>query len=531
MESGHTVRIILAAAILTLFGCSPSDDTSGPVLNRGNGPDIKSLDPAFITGVWESAVVGDMIMGLTTEGPRGEPIPGAAGRWESSPDGLIWTFHLRDHRWSDGVPVTAADFVFAWRRVIDPKTAAPYAYNLWIVKNAHAVSAGLLPPSALGIHAQDDRTLQIELEHPAAYLPELMDHQVAWPIPRHAYLKYGEAWTKPRNYVGNGPYIVKAWVPGDHITLVKNPLFYDAAHVRIGTVNYYQTGNSESGLRQFRAGELDTLDPFPNTQIDWMRAHIPQALRIAPYLGVAYFAMNQSRRPLTDIRLREAINLAYNREIITGRIHRIGETPAYRIVPPGVANYPGAAALWFKELPSDRRLAKAQELMRAMGYGTGQRLRLNYLTTVNPDSVHNAAAFQAMMAKTYIDIEIVTVEGQVFQQMVQKRAFDIASPSWIADFNDASNFLDLLRSGSGENYGGYRNPKYDALLDSAEAIADPKLRGAKMQDAEALALADYAWVPAYFMVTRELVQPAVKGWIPNPRDVNRTRWLWIDEQR
>ncbi len=499
------------------------------MLNRGNGPDIKSLDPAFVQGTWEAWVVGDMIMGLTTEGPRGEPVAGAATRWEVSPNGLVWTFHLRAHLWSDGVPVTASDFVFAWRRLLDPKTAAPYAYNLWVVKNAQAISAGKLPPSALGITAPDDKTLVVMLVHPAAYLPELMDHQVAWPIPRHAYLKFGGRWTKPQNYVGNGPYIVKEWIPGDHVTLAKNPLFYDAAHVRIAIVNYYQTADSQSGLRQFRVGQLDTLYQFPTAQIDWMRAHIPQALKVAPYLGVAYVAMNFTRKPFRDIRLREAINLAYNREVITDKIHRIGETPAYRIVPPGVANYPGSGALWFKALPPAQRIARAQALMQAMGYGPGRRLRLSYLTSTNPDSIRDAVATQAMMAKIYIDLNIVAVQSQIFQTMVQSHDFDIAFPSWIADFNDASNFLDLLRSGSGENYSGYSNPQYDALLDAAQATAEPKARGALLQQAEDLALADYAWVPTYFMVTRDLVNPRVKGWIPNVRNVNRTRWLWIED--
>jgi len=529
MEPGKALTILAAAALL-LLGCSRSDEARGPVLNRGNGPDIKSLDPAFVQGTWEGFVVGDMIVGLTTEGPRGEPIPGAATHWETSPDGLVWTFHLRDHLWSDGVPVTAADFVTAWRRLLDPNTAAPYAYNLWVVKNARAISAGRLPPSALGIRATDDKTLVVTLEHPASYLPELMDHQVAWPIPRHAYLKYGEAWSRVKNYVGNGPYIVTEWLPGDHVTLVKNPLFYDAAHVRIQTVNYLQTSDANAGLRQFRAGQLDTLYQFPIFQIDWMRAHIASELRSAPYLGVAYFAMNFTRKPLRDARLRQALNLALDREVLTGKLHRIGETPAYRIVPPGVADYPGAAALWFAALPPARRIARAQELMRAMGYGPGRLLKLGYLTSVNPDSQRNAAAFQAMMAKIYIDIDIEAVEGQVFQQMVQRRDFDIAFPSWIADFNDASNFLDLLRTGSGENYGGYANPAYDALLDAADATPDPKARAAKMLAAERLALSDYAWVPAYFLVTHDLVQPYVKGWIANPRNINRTRWLWLDKR-
>ena len=517
-------RLLLVVAAALQVGCSPPPQ-KGPVLNRGNGPDIKSLDPAFVQGTWEAWVVGDMLMGLTTEGPRGEPVPGAATHWEVSKDGLTWTFHLRQHLWSDGVPVTSADFVTAWRRLVDPKTAAPYAYNLWVVKNARAISDGKLPPAALGIAAPDDDTVVVTLEHPAAYLPELMDHQVAWPVPRHSLLKYGRAWTKVKNDVANGPYVVKEWIPGDHITLEKNPRFYDAAHVRIETVNYYQTSDANAGLRLFRAGQLDTLYQFPNEEIDWMRAHMPGDLRIAPYLGIAYYAVNFRR--FRDPRLHEAISLALDREVLTGRLHRLGETPAYRIVPPGIAGYPGAAALWFKDMPYAQRLARARALMQAMGYGPKRHLHMDFLTTVSPDSKRNAAAIQEMMRPIFLDITIVTVEGQVFQQMVQEHDFDIAAPSWIADFNDASNFLDLLRSDSGENYAAYANPRYDALLDEADRTPDGAARAAILLEAEKLALQDDAWVPGYFMVTRDLVAPRVHGWIANPRDVNRTRWLWI----
>ncbi|MDE2183359.1 MAG: peptide ABC transporter substrate-binding protein [Alphaproteobacteria bacterium] len=522
MDSG---RIILAAAAVLLLGCSPAPQDKGPVLNRGNGPDIKSLDPAFVQGTWEAWVVGDMIMGLTTEGPRGEPVAGAAQSWEISPNGLTWTFHLRPHLWSDGVPVTSADFVAAWRRLIDPRTAAPYAYNLWVVKNAQAISAGRMPPGKLGSLAPDDRTVVVELEHPASYLPELMDHQVAWPVPLHALRKFGAAWTKPANYVANGPYVVREWIPGDHITLVKNPRFYDAAHVRIATVVYYQTSDANAGLRRFRAGQLDTLYQFPSEEIDWIRHHLPHAVRTAPYLGIAYFAVNNRRFP--DRRIREAIDLGLDREVLTGKIRRVGETPAYRIVPPGIANYPGRATLRFADMPMPARLAKARALLAELGYGPRHPLHMTLLTTVTPDGRRNAVAFQAMMAKIAISIDIAAVEGQVFQQMVQGHAFDIATPSWIADFNDASNFLDLLRSGSGENYAAYSNPQYDALLAKADGSADPSARAELMRRAEQMALDDEAWVPAYFMVTRDLVSPRVKGWIANPRDVNRTRWLTI----
>ena len=511
----------------TLAACSPPKD-EGVVLNRGNGAEIKSLDPAYIQGNYEQWLLGDIFVGLTTEDARGRPIPGAATRWDVSHDGLTWTFHLRKHVWSDGTPVTSADFAFAWRRELDPKTASVYAYNIWVVKNAKAVNTGKLPADKLGVETPDDRTFVVHLEHPAPYFAELVDHESAWPVPRHVVLKDGAAWSHPGNIVGNGPYTVKEWIPNDHIKLVKNPRFYDAAHVRIDVVNYYDTNDSEAALKQFRAGELDTQNPFPNDQIGWMRRNMPDAVKTVPYLAIDYMAMNLQRAPFRDIRLREALNLAYDREELVTKVRRIGETAAYSIVPPGVANYPGGASMWFKSMPFAMRLAKARTLMHEMGYGPDHPLALIYLTSTNPDQRHRAAAVQSMLAKIYVKVTINTVEGGIFLVTMQQHDFDLASPLWIADFNDASNFLDLLRSGSGENYGAYNNPAFDALLDKAQAQPDAKTRGELLKQAEQMALNDYVWVPAYYLVTRDLVQPYVKGWIPNIKDFNRTRWLWID---
>ena len=474
--------LAFAAACLALFACSPAGPPPGTaVLNRGNGPDIKSLDPAFIEGNWEAFVVGDMLMGLTTEGPDGEPVPGAATHWEVSPDGLTWTFHLRDHTWSDGVPVTAADFVTAWRREMDPKTAASYSYNLWVVKNAKAISEGRLPPSALGIEALDDKTLKVTLEHPAPYLPELMDHQVAFPIPRHMYEKLGNAWSRPEHYVANGPYIVKEWIPLDHVTLVKNKRFYYAKHVRIDIVNYYVTNDTEAALKRYRAGELDEITNYPALEIDWMRAHIPDQIKTVPYLNLVYLTMNLRRKVFQDIRLREAINLALNREKLVRDIRRIGEPPAYSFVPPGIAHYPHTAHMAFKSMPFAARVKKARALMRAMGYGPSHHLSIDFLCSTNPDTVRSAATLQGMLAAIWIDLNIVAEERQVQVVDMQQHNFDLGSAGWIADFNDASNFLDLLRSGSGQNYAGYSNPAFDALLAKAQNETRPQ---AARRDAE-----------------------------------------------
>jgi oligopeptide transport system substrate-binding protein len=518
------IPILLMAAFAAL--CAPAQALV--TLNRGNGSEIKSLDPHFISTVAESTVLGDLLMGLTTLDAAARPIPGAASTWEMSVDAKTWTFHLRNHLWSDGARVTAQDFVFAWQRLLDPKTAAPYAYNLWVVKNARAVSEGKLPPSALGVRAKDDATLVVTLEHPAAYLPELLTHDAAYPLPRHVLLAKGAAWARVANYVANGPYVPKAWILNDHLTLVRNPRFYDTAHVRIDVVNYFPTEDTETGLKRLRAGELDTQTPIPAPSIAWLRANMPATLRMSPFLAVSYFALNGSRAPLNDVRVRRALNLAFDREVVTNKVLKLGDTPAYGIVPPGIANYPGGAAMDFRAMAHPARVNLARSLMQQAGYGPDRHLALALETTHDPDNKRVAAVLQAMVRPVFIDLSIQSVDAQIHYRNLQLGQYEIASAVWVADFNDASNFLDLLQSGSGNNYARHRNPAFDAQLAAAQQEPDLKRRGAMLLAAEKIALKDYPWLPWRFRRTQDLVQPTVKGWVDNVRDYHRTRWLWLE---
>jgi oligopeptide transport system substrate-binding protein len=498
------------------------------VLNRGNGVELKSLDPHFIDGLNESNVEGDLLIGLLTVDAAGSPIPGAATSWTTSPDGKTWTFHLREHAWSDGRPVTAQDFVFAWQRLLDPKNGATYAYNLWVVKNAHAISQGQLPPVALGVRAPDDKTFVIELEHPAAYLPELLTHDTTYPLPRHVLIVKGNAWSRPGNFVGNGPYVPREWIVNDHLTLVKNPRFYDAAHVRIDVINYFPTPDSNAAVRRLRAGELDTQTPIPLTQIEWLRRNMPAAVHTKPFLGLSYISINLRHPPLGDIRIRRALNLAVDREIITQKVLRLGEPPAYSIVPPSTANYPHGPQLDFRALPAAERLKKAQWLMGQAGFGPDNHLRLVFETFEEPNSKRVAAVVQAMLRDIWVDLDISAIDGAVHGRNMTSGNFDLSAASWFADFNDATNFLDLLRSDGGNNYGRYVNRAFDAALNAAQQEPDAAKRARLLQAAEAMALKDYPWIPLRFRTTQDLVQPYVKGWADNPRDMHRTRWLWID---
>jgi oligopeptide transport system substrate-binding protein len=522
------VGLVLLLAACSKYGGSNPNIHAADYLVRGNGIEIKSLDPHYIDGNYEANVVGDILIGLTTEDAHGEPMPGAALSWQTSPDGKTWTFHLRDHVWSDGVPVTAEDFVYAWRRILEPARGAPYAYYLWLIKNGQAISGGQMPPSALGVKATDDKTLVVTLEHPAPYMLEYLLHQAVYPVPRHVVEAKGDAWAKPENYVGNGPYLPKEWVPNDHLTLAKNPRFYDAANVKLARVVYRPTTDTMAALKSIRAGELDTQYLVPTAEISWMRHHIPRALQLNVYLSNAYISTNFQRGPYKDLRLRQAISLAIDREVITDRILRIGDKPAYAFVPPGVANYPGKAHVDFMGMSWAARLDRARALMAQIGYGPSRHFHTTFDTNTTPDAKRIAAVVQAMLKDVYIDADVVTSDSQFFYKKLQEGDFDMATGAWVGDFNDASTFLDLLQSGSGNNYGKYSSPRYDALLAKADATADAAARGQILQQAEQIALDDVGVIPLRFLVTQDIVEPYVKGWIPNVRDFNRTRWLSID---
>jgi oligopeptide transport system substrate-binding protein len=277
-----------------------------------------------------------------------------------------------------------------------------------------------------------------------------------------------------------------------------------------------------------RAGELDTQDPIPPLQIDFLRANMPDALKITPTLTIAYATINLVRKPLDDVRIREALNLAVERETLVERILKLGDLPAYNMVPMGTANYPGGVAMRFKDTAFDQRLSRAQELMRAAGFTAERPLRITLSTTTNAVTRQTIAPLQEMWRKIYVDLQVSQSDTQVNYQKLEDGDYDVGTAGWVADYNDPSNFLDVLRTGGGNNYGRYSNPKFDALLDQAAAERDLLKRGELLAQAEQTMLDDYPLVFIRFQTQPAIVQPYVKGWIPSAKQINRTRWLAIE---
>lgn len=500
-------------------------------LYRGNAAEPDTLDPALAQGNAEDLIMGDMLTGLLVNGKTAEPVPGMATSWTTSPDGLVWTFKLRDAQWSDGAPVTAEDFIFSWRRILDPKMASPYAYFLYPLKNAKPVNSGKMPGTDLGVRALDPHTLELTLEHPVPYLLEMLTHMTMYPEPRHVVAAKGKEWTRPGNYVGNGAFTLAEWVPNDHITLVKNPRFFDAANVALEKVIYFPTTDYGTALRQFRAGELDIQERYPVAQVAWIKAHMADMINPVPQLITEFITVNTKRKPLDDIRVRTAINLTINREMYVQKITRGGEIPAYGLVPPNVANYPGGQVLDFKRMPAPDRVKRAEQLMREAGFGPNNKVHLTYaLRSTAPGASRAwAAALQQALAVIHIDMTILPFDSAVFYANLNIHDYDLAQAGWVGDFNDASTFLELFVTGGGGNWGEYSNPSFDALLEEGHHLTDLAARGQKLAEAEAVLLKDHAFLPLFFWVSAELKRPYVKGWEGNNRDIHRSRWVSIDE--
>ena len=499
-------------------------------LEYGNNSEPQTLDPQKANLVDESAIISDLIMGLTTDAPDATPIPGAAERWETSPDGLVWTFHLRDAKWSDGRPVTADDFVFGLRRTLDPKTASIYAYLLYVIENGQAVNEGKLPLEALGVSAPDPKTVVIRLAHPAPYLPELTKHQSFFPAPRHVVEKYGDGWVRPGRYVGNGPFRLTGWRLGDRITVEKNPYFWDAANVCLDRINYYPTPDVVSAERRVARGELDINTRFQSNRYERLKKTMPGVARTDVSLATSYLSFNtRDVAAFRDIRVRRALSMAVDREFIAEKLARAGQQPAYAFVPPITAGYvkDGPKVRW-AGLPFAERQAEARRLLAAAGYSAQRPLKITITSANNTDTLLLMEAIQADWRAIGVETSIQQNEAGVAFAAYRNRAFEVGSMSWYGDFNDPVTFLGLFKSDTGaQNYGDYKNPAYDALLAAADQEPDLAKRAEILARAEQTMLDDEATIPIFFVVNRNLVSTRVTGWVDNAPNFHRARWLCL----
>lgn len=521
---------LATAAVVALLAAGRA--AADGVLQIGSPGSPASLDPHKITGVWENRIVGDMLVGLTTEGPDGTIVPGAAERWEVSGDGLEYRFTLRPHEWSDGRPVTATDFEYSLKRMLAPATASPYADFFFMIEGARAFTTGEGAVDDVGVRALDDHTLVIELTRPTAYFTGLLMHFAAFPVPRHVVESAGNDWTDTERMVVNGPFVLDERVPNAFVALRRNVHFYGADEVRLDGVVHHVQEDRSAAVQRFRSGEFHIVRDFPSGRAAFLREVLPEGtVRTTPFLGLAFFAVNHRRPVLRERPVRRALALALQRDVIAEQVLGSGERPALGLVPPGTDNYGEPARYGFADWSLARRLDAAREALEDAGYGPGRPLRLGLRYGISENERRVAIAAQAMWKQVGIEVDLESAETAVHYARLSEGDFDLGLANWLAVYSDPQTFTLLLESQTGpNNFGAYENPRYDALTAEARTAVDVDQRAALLRRAEALALEDHGLIPIYHHAARNLVSRAVVGWDDNVLNVQRSRYLGLEAQ-
>jgi oligopeptide transport system substrate-binding protein len=497
-------------------GGTPQAALANPtVLRRGMGGEPSSLDPGAAIDTFSYEVIRDVYEGLATESADGQILPGVASSWTVDPAGTEYTFSLRHNaKWSNGAPVRAQDFVMAWRRVVDPKQASQVADFLRPIEHAAEIIAGQLAPDRLGVRATRDDLLVVKLERPAPYFLQLLTHTATFPIFSEGAARAHSS----QQWVSNGPYVLASWVPGGDLVLTKNQQYWDIENVQIQKVEYVPTPDDNAELRQYRAGQLDVTRTIPSSALPELRQDHASELLIAPYLGTAYYAVNMHSGVFAhNVKLRQALAMAIDRRRLQSTILIFGQTAAYGFVPPGTWNYDQQSWQW-NASSEDSRVAQARALYTAAGYSRSNPLHLRCLVNEGSGIKTLAIAVAAMWKEVLdIDTELTTEEYRVFlNSRKDSSRWDVVRLAWTADYNDAADFLDILRSGSPNNDAGYVNSHYDSLLDEAASTPDAGRRKTTLEEAERLMLSDYPIFPIYFYSSKRLVKPYVRGAKINP---------------
>lgn len=526
---------LVAAALLagSMLGASYAPAAAEVVYNRGNDGDPETLDPQLTSTVAEAHIMRDLFETLAVYNASAEPIPGAAASWETSADGRTWTFKLREGAvWSNGDPVKASDFVFGWRRILDPATGAEYASMLYPIKGALAFNKGEGPAEDVAVTAIDDTTLEVVLDGPTPYFIEMLTHQATVPLHQPSVTQFGADWSKPGNMVSNGAYTLVSATPGDKVVLAKNPRFHGAADVQIDTVNYIPFEDRAACVRRFEAGEIDSCSDLPADQMAQMHEKFGDQVRTPPYLGTYYFPIKTDKPPFDNPNVRRALDLAIDREFLADEIWSGTMLPAYSFVPPGAANYENGPTVDYKDMAQLDREDEAKKLIEEAGFGPGNPLKLeiSYNTSENHKNTSTAIAD---MWKTVLGAEVTLINRDAashYAYLRQKGDYDVARAGWIADYNDAESFLGLLKSNNpGFNYANYTNEEFDKLMASSYQEADLAKRAEILKAAEAIILKDTPNLALLYYSSHTLYSPKLTGWTDNIMNVYPTRFLKLDK--
>lgn len=531
MKRTLSLVFALVMALSLLAGCGSKSNTSGGTtattgtkqLVAEIGPNPETIDPAL-----NSAVDGGNMLILAFDcllnvDKNNNIIAGAAEKWGPSSDGLTWTFHLRkDLKWSDGSALTAKDFVYSWKRVADPKTAAPYAKTvLGMVDGFDKAQAGDV--DALAVSASDDQTFVVKLSAPCSYFDKLAAFATLSPVNKTTIEKNGDSWaTKPESYICNGPFYISEWVPSSYIVFTKNPNYRDASSIKLDSIKLLLMEDSNASYAAYNTGEAMMIKDVPTAEIPNLRSN--PNFHVDPDMGTYYVCMNDAKAPFTNAKLRQALSLAIDRDYVANTLMQGVYTPAYNFVGTGITDWDGSAFMAnanggqsYISKDNAANLAKAKQLLSEAGYPDGKGLpTLTYST--NDASYHKVLAqyLQQAWAQLGVTLKVDVVEWASFTPLRRAGDFEISRNGWLFDYNDPSNMLDVLVSTNGNNDSKYNNPAYDALMEKAAAEADSQTRFGYLHQAEDLLMSDAACIPVAYYNDFYLCSDKVTGYWHSP---------------
>ncbi len=534
-------RFLVLAPVALLLGLGACAKRETPVeegirthtLLIGNQNEPATLDPHLIDAATDMNVAVALFEGLTAYDEKtGGPVPAVAEKWEISPDGLIYTFHLRPTaKWSNGDRVTAGDFEYSFHRILSPALGSTYAYMLYPIKNAEAFYTGKVKDFAeVGVKAIDDSTLRVTLGQATPYVLGLAAHCTWMPVHKPTIEKFGKmdardtAWTRAGNLVGNGPFVLTEWRSNARIVTKKNPHYWGAATNQLEGVTFFPTEKSDVEELNFRAGQLHLTFQLPPSKIASYRQQSPELLHIDTVLSLYYVNFNATKPPLNNPKVRRALSLALGRNSIAQNVFSGAQTPASTLVPPNCNGYVGPEG-------QKDNFEAARALLAEAGFPGGKGLPSMAIQVMNDDKLPRAAeAIQAIWLRELgVKITIEPYEQKTWLQNQQTLSHTIGLLGWTADYPDPITFLDVFRTGGGQNWTGWGSKEYDSLLDQAAATADPAARYALLKKAETVILDEAPIAPLTFRARTYLMHPSVKNWQAAPLDIHRYHLLRLEK--
>lgn len=508
-------------------GSKPNENTRPKVLKMASTTEPRSLDPQKTNLVAGRRVVSALFQGLIDIDENGRLIPGMAQGWDVSEDGLHYTFTLRDAIWSDGVPVTAQDFIFSFHSLFGKQSESTFTPFYLVIKNARAVQNGDLPLEALGIRALNDKILRIDLEQPLPGLLGLLSHQSALPVPAHAIQRHGANWTDTDKIVVNGAFQLASWEKNGVIKLVRNDLFHDAENVALDEIHIHLAPNAAAALEGFQAGDFDVTDSFPDEQLATIQQTLPGTLRSEPQWATYWYVFNTDDAQLADPRVRQALSMAIDRERITSDVlSQSGSQPSYSLVPPAMPSYGEPNTPDWIVLDHAGRQELAMELLDAAGYSPENPLNIVVSFNTSEDHKRVMDAVRQDWEKIGAVIEADEADFQSHLDKLEAGNFQIGRRTWVASFDMPEYFLNLFLShASTLNVGRYESQKFDDVMGQALNTSSLSARNMLLREAEAIALNDAVTAPIYSYVNQTLVQDYVGGWVDNPTSRHALRFL------